>query len=62
MSRDSETVRRELERERGGLVQDVGAVKTEAETLVAKVRAKLPLIAAAGVAVGAAVALLRRRD
>jgi hypothetical protein len=61
VSRDSETVRRELERERGALVQDVGAVKTEAETLVAKVRAKLPLIAAAGVAVGAAVALLKRR-
>jgi hypothetical protein len=62
VSRDSKAVRRDLERERGALVQDVGAVKTEAETLVAKVRAKLPLIAAAGVAAGVVVALLRRRD
>jgi hypothetical protein len=62
VSRDSKAVRRDLERERGALVQDVGAVKTEAETLVAKVRAKLPLIAAAGVAAGVVVASLRRRD
>jgi hypothetical protein len=62
VSRDSKAVRRDLERERGALVQDVGAVKTEAETLVAKVRAKLPLIAAAGVAAGVVVALIRRRD
>ena len=61
MSRDSKTVKRELERERSGLVGDVGAVKTEAESLVAKTRAKLPLIAVAGVVVGAAVAYLKRR-
>jgi hypothetical protein len=61
MSRDSETVRRELERERSGLVGDVGAVRIEAESLVAKTRAKLPLIAAAGVVLGAAVAYLKRR-
>ena len=59
--RSSAEVKAEIEAERAQLESDIGSLRGETEDLVAKVKRKLPFIAAAGVAVGAAYAYIRRR-
>jgi hypothetical protein len=60
-SRQFEEVRRELAGEREELSHDVQSLKGEAGRLAGRLRAKLPLIAAVGAALGAVAALARRR-
>jgi hypothetical protein len=60
-TRSSAEVKAEIEAERAGLESDIQSLRGETESLVAKIKRKLPFIAAAGVAAGAAYAYLRRR-
>ena len=59
--RSSAEVKAEIEAERAQLESDMGSLRGETESLVAKVKRKLPFVAAAGVAAGVAYAYIRRR-
>jgi hypothetical protein len=59
--RSSKQVKEELAAERGELAEAVDELRDETENLVNKVKAKLPLVAAAAIALGVAVVLVKRR-